>query len=353
MEKTIPGRHMLAEIREQPLAITRLVEAELNHVWAMAEHWHSKPPRFIFIAARGTSDHVALYGKYLFETMNGIPTGLAAPSISSVYQAKVRVEDALVIGISQSGEAADVVAVLEQAKRNGAETLAITNVSASPITAVADNTIELHAHPELAVAATKTYSSSLTALLMLAAAIGHDDTLCEYLRRIPALMQDVLCLEDQIRVKVERFRYLEECVVLGRGYNLGTAYELALKMRETSYTRAQPFASPDFVHGPIAIIDEGYPVIAIANNGPTLSSVMDVIAQVQARGAEAVVIGNATEALAIADIAFPLNAGEDVPEVISPFPATVAGQIFAYALSLLKGDNPDHPRGLHKVTITH
>ena len=353
MDHNVPGRHMLAEIREQPLAITRLVDAELERVWAMAEHWHRQPPRFIFIAARGTSDHVALYGKYLFETMNGIPTGLAAPSIASVYQANVRVDEALFIGISQSGEAADVVAVLEQARRNGAETLAITNVGASPLAAAAENTIELHAHPELAVAATKTYSSSLAALLILSAAIGQDETLSNYLRLLPALMQNVLCLEDQIRGKVERFRYLQECVVLGRGYNLGTAYELALKMRETSYTRAQPFASPDFVHGPIAIIDEGYPVIAIANSGATLPSVLEVLAQVQARGAEAVVIGNAPEAIALADVAFQLNAGEDVPEVISPFPATVAGQIFAYALSVLKNDDPDHPRGLRKVTITH
>ena len=192
----------------------------------------------------------------------------------------------------------------------------------------------------------------MAALLMLAAAMGRSRTLRDDLLRLPELIADVLTAEEHIRARVERFRYLQECVVLGRGYNLATAYELALKMRETSYVLAQPFASPDFVHGPIAMLAEGFPVIAFANHGATLPSVLDVIAQTQARGAEAVVIGNAPQALQIADIAIQVNEGRDVPEVISPFPSIVAGQIFAWALSLLKGFNPDHPRGLHKVTIT-
>ncbi len=351
-DTTHPGHQMLAEIREQPAAITRLVSAELERIWALAEGWHAHPPRSIFIAARGTSDHVALYGKYLFETMNGIPVGLAAPSIFGVYKAQVHVKGSLFIGISQSGEAADVISVLESARQSGADTLAITNVGNSPLTAAAHHTIELHARPELAVAATKTFSSSMAALLLLSAAIGRQQALRADLERLPDLILDVLRMEDQIRAKVERFRYLSECVVLGRGYNLATAYELALKMRETSYLRAQPFASPDFVHGPIAIIEEGYPVVAFANRGATLPSVLDVIQQIQALGAEAVVIGNAPEALAIADIAFPVNEALEVPEVISPFPSIVAGQIFAHSLAVLKGHNPDAPRTIHKVTIT-
>jgi len=352
MNHNVPGELMISEIHEEPSALDRLIGQELARVWALAECWASRPPRFIFIAARGTSDHVALYGKYLFETTIGVPTGLAAPSIASIYRAQVNVEGALFIGISQSGEAADVISVLEQANAGGADTLAITNNDNSPITEIAQHTIPLHAKPELAVAATKTFTNSLASLLMLAAAIGRNEELRSQLERLPTLVADVLRHEHQIESKIERFRYLRECVVLGRGYNLATAYELALKMRETSNVRAQPFASPDFVHGPIAIIEEGYPVIAFANRGVTLPSVMSVINETQARGAEAVVIGNAPDALATADVSFPVIPERDVPEVISPITSIAAGQLFAHALSVLKGYDPDKPRGLRKVTIT-
>lgn len=352
MHDSAPGHLMISEIREQPLAISRLIDAELARVWELAEAWHARPPRMIFIAARGTSDHAALYAKYLFETMNGIPVGLASPSVASVYHAHVQYEDALIIGISQSGEAADVISVLEQATRDGAATLAITNVADSPIVTAAQHALTLHAYPEVSVAATKTFTSTLAALLLLSAAIGRNMTLRAQLLTIPSLLSEVLGREGEIRAKVERFRYLEECVVLGRGYNLGSAYELALKLRETSYIRAQPFASPDFVHGPIAIIEAGYPVIAFANQGPTLPSVMSVIEQTQARGAEAVVIGNAPKALKAADVAFSTEVDQEVTEVVSPFPSILAGQLIAQALSVLKGNDPDTPRGLRKVTIT-
>lgn len=352
MDEKQPGIIMTEEIHEQPQAIARLIDGELQHVWALAERWSKEPPRFILIGARGTSDHAGLYGKYLFETMNGIPVGLAAPSIASIYQAKVNVSGGLVIGISQSGEAADVVAVLEQANRNGADTLAITNSPDSPLAAAAQDTIPLHAHQERAVAATKTFTSTMAALLLLSAAIGRNAGLRADLKALPDVLAEVLEQEGHIRAKVERFRYLNECVVLGRGYNLATAYELALKMRETCYVRAQPFASPDFVHGPIAIIDEGYPVIAFANDGAALPSVIEVIEKVKLRGAEAVVIGNARQALDLADVAFPLETSQLVPEVTSPFPSIVVGQIFAEALSVLRGIDPDQPRGLRKVTIT-
>lgn len=352
MESTPPGYLMLSEIREQPTALERLFAAELPRVWALAERWTHTPPWGIFIAARGTSDHAALYGKYLFETMNGIPVGLAAPSITTVYHAQVRWQGALVIGISQSGEAADVAATVTAARAAGADTLAMTNVPDSPLAQAAEETILLHAGAELAVAATKTFTSTMGALLLLSAAIGRDAELRQLLEALPGIVARVVETEPAIRARVERFRFLEECVVLGRGYNLATAYELALKLRETSYVRAQPFASPDFVHGPIATLEAGYPVIAIANEGPALASVREVISNVRSRGAEVVVIGNAAEALASADVALLTGGAQSVPEVISPFPSIVVGQFLAQALSVLKGNDPDAPRGLRKVTIT-
>jgi glucosamine--fructose-6-phosphate aminotransferase (isomerizing) len=352
MEETCAGHIMLQEIREQPAAITRLIAAERERVWQMSTRWHQAPPRFIVLAARGTSDHAALYAKYLFEIQNGIPVVLAAPSVAGIYRARVKMDGGLVIGISQSGKAADVIAVLKQAREEGADTLAITNVATSPLADAADHLIELHAAPEVAVAATKTFSSTMAALLLLSAAMSRSQHLSAGLERLPALLEDVLRHEEAIRAKVERFRYLTDCVLLGRGYNMATAYELGLKLRETCYLRALPFATPDFVHGPIAILEEGLPVFAIANQGPTFPSVLDVIVQSKARGAEVMVIGNAEEALQMADIAFPINRGQEVPEELSPFPTIVAGQLLAQRLSVLKGIDPDQPRGLNKVTIT-
>jgi glutamine---fructose-6-phosphate transaminase (isomerizing) len=350
--KPVPGKIMLSEIQEQPEAIARLLERECRPVWEMAQPWRETPPRFIFIAARGTSDHAALFAKYLFETMNGIPVGLASPSIASIYRAKVNMEGALIVGISQSGEAADVISVIQSAKRAGVATLAITNAGSSKLAAAAQQVILLHAEPEKAVAATKTFTSTLAALTLLSAAIGDSGRLLAQLRKVPQLIESVINEAEQIQEKVERFRFLEECVVLGRGYNLANSYELALKLRETCYVRAQAYASPDFLHGPIAILEKGYPVMAFANKGASLFSVLDVILQAKARGAEVVVFGNAPEALSSADVAFPVNIKQTVPEVISPFPGIVAGQLFSETLSLLKGINPDRPRGLHKVTVT-
>lgn len=352
MSDKLPGAFMSDEIREQPEAVERLLKAESDRIWKLADRWRRKTPRFIFIAARGTSDHVALYGKYLFEVHNGLPVGMAAPSIATVYEAKVNVEGALFIGISQSGQAADVTAVLELARRGGADTLAVTNVAGSPICAAAHETILLHANPERSVAATKTYTTSLAALALVSAAIGQNEELRAELDRVPGILRAALREEAHIREKVERFRYLEECVVLGRGFNLGTALELALKLRETCNVRAQSFASPDFMHGPIAIVEAGYPVIAIANQGAALKSVMDVVSTVRERGAETVVIGNAPEALDLAQVAFPVNLGRDVPEVMSPFASICVGQTLACTLAVIKGLDPDCPRGLNKVTVT-
>lgn len=352
MNERLRGDVMRKEIAEQPTAIGRLVTEERERVWQMAARWRDHRPRFIMIAARGTSDHAAMYAKYLFETIIGIPVGFASPSVAGVYGATLDVRDALVIGISQSGEAADVIAVIDQARQGGGDTLAVTNMQGSPLTVAAQETIELHAEPEIAVAATKTFTTSMAVMFMLAAAIKGDDALCAQVDRIPALIDDVLRHRERVDAVVERFRFLEECVVIGRGYNMATAFELSLKLRETCYVRAQPFASPDFVHGPIAILEEGYPVITFANTGPTLPSVLEVIGKAHARGAETIVVGNAAQALEMADVTVPVTPGDDLPEYLSPFPCIVAGQLFAQALSVLKGIDPDNPRGLRKVTVT-
>ena len=261
-------------------------------------------------------------------------------------------KNCLVVGISQSGAAEDVVEVLAGAKRGGAHTIAITNCEGSILDEIADDTILLGAEKECAVAATKTCTASLAVLAMLVAEIADSNALREALKLVPESIKNVIDNKLVIQENAVRFRYLEECVVLGRGYNLSTANELALKLRETTYVRAQPFATPDFVHGPIAIIDRGYPVIAHAANGPTLESVMQVIHTSKQRGAEAVVISNNSDALRDADVAIPVCVDMNLPEWMTPFSFITAGQFLARSLSILRGINPDEPRGLSKVTVT-
>ncbi|HBN09950.1 MAG TPA: glucosamine--fructose-6-phosphate aminotransferase [Cyanobacteria bacterium UBA8530] len=340
------GQTMLGEIHEQPRCLSRLLEREFPRVLGMG----GKRPRLIMLAARGTSDNAAHYAKYLFECQNGIPTALAAPSVLGIYEARLDLKDVLIIGISQSGQAADVIAFLEKGEKMGARTLAITNEVDSPLARIAMETIPCHAGREEAVAATKTYTSTLLALLMLSAAFDRDQSLISSIERLPDRIVECLSHEEGIRRKVERFRYLEQCVVLGRGFNLCTALELSLKLRETCYIQAQPFAAPDFLHGPIAVVERGYPVLAIAAEGAVLSSLLEVIGQVKKRGAEAVVFTNSAEIASQGDHSISFGAG--LPEVLSPFPAIVAGQVFAQALALIRGIDPDSPRGLCKVTVT-
>jgi glutamine---fructose-6-phosphate transaminase (isomerizing) len=347
-----PGQQMLAEIYEQPAALARLLAREGPRVRTLLAGLLPGRPRFIFIAARGTSDHAALYGKYALETLTGIPVGLAAPSVTSVYGAQVDYREGLVIGISQSGEAADVAAVLAGARAAGAATLAISNVPDSPLTRAAAGVMLLHAGDERSVAATKTYTCTMAALLLLAGALAAEPAVAELVTRLPSLVTETLADSAVVAEGVAQLTTLKECIVLGRGYNLATAYELALKLRQTCYVRAQPYASPDFVHGPIASLDTGYPVLAIANRGPALASVLDVITRARAAGARVIALGNAEEAWAAADVAFPVRSVAEVPEVLSPFPCAVIGQLLAYELARLRGLDPDHPRGLKKVTVT-
>jgi glucosamine--fructose-6-phosphate aminotransferase (isomerizing) len=242
--------------------------------------------------------------------------------------------------------------VLAAGAETGARTLAITNVPDSPLAAAAQETLPLHAGPERAVAATKTFTNSVAALLLLAGALASSDDLRAGAARLPGLVADVLRGEETIRARVERFRYLEECVVLGRGYCLSIAHELALKLREAAYVRAQPYAAPDFLHGPIASLDARQAVLAIAARGRSLPSVHEAMAHARARGAEVVALGNAPEALDAADVGYPVLPDADCPEWLAPVPIMVAGQIFVHALALLKGIDPDRPRGLRKVTVT-
>ena len=342
--------HLRKEIFEQSRVLAELIEAEEDNATRVAEEIRRRGVRYIVIAARGTSDNAARYGQYLFGAYNRLPVGLATPSLFSIYNQPPRLEDGLIIGISQSGQSPDIVAVLEEGQRQGAPTLAVTNDPDSSLAAQADYVIPLHAGEERAVAATKTYTAQLTALALLSCALGDDPARLEALRRVPLAVERVLDGEELIAEAVERYRYMETCVVLGRGYNYATAFEIALKLKELNYLIAEPYSSADFMHGPIAVVGSGFPSLVIAPSGKMFDTMRDFTLELKSRGAELLIISDRQDLLAEAVTPLPLPEG--VQEWLSPIVCVVPGQLFAYHLTLAKGYDPDHPQGLRKVTLT-
>lgn len=346
----IPDSLLKREIFEQPQALYRLLTQERNNVEQIAETIRRYAPRYIMIAARGTSDNAARYGQYLFGAVNGLPVALATPSLYTLYESPPRLDGALVIGVSQSGASPDIVAVIEEGRRQGALTLALTNDTASALAGAAQHTIDLHAGEEKSVAATKTYTTSLLALAMLSAALAQEPARFDALAALPDLQAQIIDRAPDIVRAAERYRYAESCVVLGRGYNYATAFEIALKMKELTYILAEPYSSADFAHGPVALVAQGFPVLAVVPEGLVAAELQTMLGQLAEREAELIAISSLRESLDLARTPLPLPGG--IPEWLSPLVAVVPGQIFALGLTLAKGFEPDHPRGLRKVTLT-
>jgi len=336
------------EIHQQPQALAKLVEAEWTNIARIARAIRRREPRYIVIAARGSSDNAATYGKYLFGTVNRLPVALATPSLFTLYKQPPDLREALVIGISQSGRSADIVQVLTEAHRQGAPTLCLTNFPDSPLAEVAEHVVLCHAGEERSIAATKTYTTQLVALALLATALAGDTERLRAIQALPEAVERTLVLEERVQRSAERYRYMEHCVVIGRGYNYATAFEIALKLKELTYVLAEPYSSADFLHGPIAIVEEGFPVITVAPQGGTYGHVLQLARNLHRKAAELIVISDQEEALSLATTPFPLPVS--VEEWLSPVLCTLPGQLFAYHLTLAKGYDPNHPRGLRKVT---
>jgi len=341
---------MRQEIREQPDVLRALVEKEYPTIRAIAEELGQRDIRYVVIAARGSSDNAATYAKYLFGAANHLPVALAAPSLYTLYQTPPNLQNALVLAISQSGVSPDIIAVIEEARAQGAPTLAITNAPDSPLGQAAERVIYLQADEERSVAATKTYTAELMALALLSVALNGDERALEQLHRVPEAVARTLDLEGAIQRGVERYRYMASCAVIGRGYNYATAFEVALKLKELNYLSATPYSSADFLHGPIAVVEPGFPVLLIAPGGRSLPDLLSLIAELKRREAELLVISDDPQALEHAQR--PIRLPVTVEEWLSPFTAIVPGQLLAYHLALAKGLNPDQPRGLRKVTQT-
>ncbi len=338
------------EILEQPDVLTRLLQRQTGNVQRIAAAIRQRDIQHVVIAARGTSDNAATYGRYVLESHCGVVVSLAAPSLFTLYRRPPRLDSALVIGVSQSGQGQDIIEVISEAKRQGAATLAITNFGDSPLAAVADHVITLEAGVECAVAATKTYTAQLMAFALLATAWEADDEHLGLLQHVPDMVGEALGLKDTIRQAVERYRYMEHGVVLGRGYNYATAFEIALKLKETSYLVIEPYSTADFRHGPIAMAEEGFPAFLIGPTGAVFDDVLAAGNELIAKGAEVIAFSDQDELLALARV--PLRMPAPLPEWLSPMPYVVPGQLFALYLALTRGYNPDQPRGLSKVTVT-
>jgi len=349
----------LEEIRQQPSALERTFRSELKGIEKLRAIFAKNRPKFIILAARGTSDNAAQFGRYLLEIATGIPVSLAAPSIFTLYGARVDYKDALVVAISQSGESTDTNLVLERARECGAFTVGVTNEASSTLAKIAEHVILVRAGREKSVAATKTYTGQLLAMYMLAYALGAPVSLDE-LRAMPEAVAGALTLESEIREKAGRYRFMENAVVVGRGLNYANAFECALKLMETCYVVAERFSSADFLHGPIAMVERSFPVFLFAPAGVTWPSIHEMIDRVHGLGAETLVITDQSNKEAVAlkgtrSIVLPgsLHRKDAVPEELyTPLPYIVPAQILAACLAEEKGLNPDQPRALSKVTRT-
>lgn len=337
------------EILEQPGVLTTLLADQLPRLREIAASVGR--PAGIFIAARGTSDNAARYAKYIWGARNRIPVTLAAPSLFSVYASPPQLSGYLVVGISQSGESPDLLAVLKEANQQGCTTLAITNNVNSPLALEADYTIDILAGPELSIAATKTYTAQLTVIAMLSAVWENSELALNQLNEIPDLIHQVLHKEDEIKAYASRYRFMDQCVVLGRGYNYATAFEWSLKMKELAYVVAQPYSSADFQHGPIALVSSGFPVFAVATTGKVFHELAELITRLKEKHqADLFLISDRQELLELADC--PLSLPEGIPEWLSPMVTIIPAQLLSYHLTVIKGFDPDSPRGLKKITLT-
>jgi glucosamine--fructose-6-phosphate aminotransferase (isomerizing) len=343
---------MAADIAEQPEVFERLLApasaTAIAEVAARVAEWR---PRHVVLTARGTSDHAALYAAYLSEIRLDLPAGLASPSAVTVYGARPDLSGALVVGVSQSGGSSDLVEVITRARETGAYTLAVTNNPASPLAQAAELHIDVAAGHERAVAATKTYTAELLALLMLVEGVRAGDGVLPAEERVALEMLSVLAaqvLADPTAVELApRYRFAARVVTTGRGYAYPTARETALKLMETSYLPALAFSGADLLHGPLAMADPDVPVLAVVGSGPGGQAMREVLAKLGERRADVVTIGPSDVEGTQLRLPTP-----EVEERYAPLLDILPLQRLALALALARGQDPDAPRGLNKVTVT-
>jgi glutamine---fructose-6-phosphate transaminase (isomerizing) len=340
---------MLAEIAEQPAALARTIAEERAKIAKLGNLLKTRDIHLIVLVARGSSDNAALFGRYLLEITTGIPVSLSAPSVYTIYNAQLRLDHALVVGVSQSGEGEDINRVLESARRSGAYTIGITNEPRSTMTSVVDEILLTHGGPERSVAATRTFTGQMLLFYMLAAELARNAPPFSY-EVIPEFVAGALEQRPAITELVQRYVFMENCVVVGRGLAYANAYELALKLMETCYVVAERFSSADFLHGPLAMVERHFPVILFAPPGVMLPGVKNLIERLRELHADTLAVTSDLEAASMCTRSIMMS--REIDEFHAPIPYIVPGQLFAALLAEAKELNPDAPRSLSKVTRT-
>jgi glucosamine--fructose-6-phosphate aminotransferase (isomerizing) len=337
------------EIGEQPELAERMLRESRSLISSIAARVKQAQPRGFVIAARGSSDHAALYAKYLFGRRNRALVALAAPSLFTHYASPPRLDGQCVIGISQSGASPDVIAVVDEARAQGALTIAITNDPASRLASAAELVLPLGAGPEESVPASKTYTASILALALLSEALDPDPALAASLATVPEAMAEAISRDEELERLVPALLF-PRAIVLGRGFNFSTAEEIALKLTETSYVLARAWSVADFEHGPIAVVDAGFPVVIVDGGGPVSAGLGAVADRLAEHGGRVVGLCDGDSGIRGRPHVVALDSG--LPEELTPFPLTVLGQLLAHRVAVAGGIDPDRPRALRKVTRT-
>jgi len=338
---------MAAEIAEQPAVLARLLDNGLASTRRVASVLAARPPRFVLLAGRGTSDHAALFAKYLLEIRLGLPCGLMSPSTMTAYGARPTLTDCLVLAVSQSGSSPDLVESVTVARACGATTLAVTNAPTSDLAAAAELHLDVGAGPERAVAATKSYTAQCMAVWLLVDALAGGDAAAA--RAVPDAAQEMVGRRAEVADLAARYRFASRVVLTGRGYSYPTAREGAIKLMETSYLAAHAFSGADLMHGPMAMIDPQYPVVAVVPAGVGERAMEPVLGRLRASGADVLLMG-AADSPTVAGRFFQLPSGLD--EQVHPTVDIIALQWLALEIAVARGLDPDAPRGLAKVTHT-
>lgn len=346
-DETTRGFMTSAEIGEQPEALARLLApGALASVGALAEVVRARSPRFVLLAARGTSDHAAQYAKYLVEVSLGLPAGMASPSTMTAYGARPDLSDVLLLTISQSGGSSDLIQTVRTARAGGATTVSLTNTPGSALAAQSELHLDILAGPELSVSATKSYSSELLALWLVVQEIRGADISAAH--GIPAAARAMVERRGEIADLAARFRLVDRMVTTARGYSYPTAREAALKLMESASVAAHAYSGADLLHGPLTMIDHDSPVLAVVPDGHGAEAMRPVLERLAERGADVTLFGGGqTEGMGSA--VFPLGA-PGISEELHPVVDIIPLQLLALEMALARGLDPDVPRTMAKVT---
>lgn len=341
------GETTAAEIAEQPAVLERLKRDAAPAAAEIATVLRARAPRFVLFVARGTSGQAALYGKYLVEIQHSLPCGMVSPSTFTTYHSRPDLRDVLVIAVSQSGGSPDLVRTIEVARTLGASTLAVTNTADSDLARASELQLDVIAGAEKSVTATKSYSAELLGLWLVVQAwrgagtgpaAGLPDAVAGHLARHP-----------EVAAIADRYRFADRMVITGRGFSYPTAGEAAMKLMETCYLPAQAFTGSDLLHGPVAMIGRDHPAIAIVPNGAAGRAMTPVLARLATNNADLLLL-RGDECAHVGTVSYRLPT---LREDLSPIADIVPLQLLALEMALSRGNDPDAPRGLAKVTRTH